>query len=75
MYFYFDPMYTAVNILTESENASLSEQRKIQTVLEDAESPVTNKYLEKLYDFFSCSKHQHVQIVIYLSFICQCLRK
>ena len=57
MYFYFDPMYTAVNILTESENASISEQRNIQTILEDTESPITNKYLEKLYDSVVSKSH------------------
>lgn len=46
----FDPLKGAVEILTESENSSLREQMKIQAVLEDADSPVKNKYLEKLFD-------------------------
>lgn len=50
MYFVSDPMYTAVQVLMESENPTRKEELKIQAVLEDTESPVTNKYLEKLYD-------------------------
>lgn len=50
MFFLFNPMRAAVNILTESENPSIMEEREIQAVLEDASSPVTTKYLEKLYD-------------------------
>lgn len=49
MYFFYDPMYSAVQILTESENSSVSEERKIQAVLEDVNSPVTSKYIQKLY--------------------------
>lgn len=50
MYFFFDPMHGAVKILTESENPTRREELNIQAVLEDVESPVRNKYLEKLYD-------------------------
>ena len=47
-YYFFNPMYSAVHILTESENSTLKEEREIQAVREDVQSPVTNKYLEKL---------------------------
>ena len=57
MYFFFDPMHTAVNILTESENPTGCEQRQIQAVLEDTESPITNKYVEKLYDSVVSKSH------------------
>lgn len=50
MYFVSDPMYTAISILMESEVPTRKEELRIQAVLEDTESPVTNKYLEKLYD-------------------------
>lgn len=48
--FFFNPMYDAVHILTESENVSRSKELDIQAVLEDAESPITHRYLTKLYD-------------------------
>lgn len=57
MYYYFDPMFNAVSILTESENPTRREELSIQTVLEDAESPITNKYLEKLYDSVISKDH------------------
>lgn len=57
MFFFFDPMYSATQVLLESENASLKEQREIQMVLEDAESPIRNKYLEKLYDSVISKSH------------------
>ena len=57
MFFFFDPMYSAIQVLLESENASLKEQREIQMVLEDAESPIRNKYLEKLYDSVISKSH------------------
>lgn len=47
---FFDPIKGAVNILTESENASRREEMNIQAILEDSNSPVRNKYLEKLFD-------------------------
>ena len=50
MYHFFNPMNAAVHILTESENPTRREELNIQAVLEDAESPVTNRYLQKLYD-------------------------
>ena len=50
MYFLYDPMYTASRILLESENPTHKEELEIKTILEDAESPITNKYITKLYD-------------------------
>jgi len=50
MYFVSDPMYTAIQTLMESDSPTRKEELKIQAVLEDTQSPVTNKYLEKLYD-------------------------
>lgn len=49
MYFYYEPLREAVQILTESEQSTRREELEIQAVLEDTKSPVTNKYLEKLY--------------------------
>lgn len=46
----FDPLKGAVNILMESEDTPRSEQIKIQAILEDTNSPVKNKYIEKLFD-------------------------
>lgn len=46
----FDPLKGAVSILMESENSPRREQIAIQAVLEDSNSPVKNKYLEKLFD-------------------------
>lgn len=57
MYYFFDPMYSAVHILTESENVSRKEELGIQAVLEDAESPVTSKYIEKLYQSIISKSH------------------
>ena len=57
MLFLYDPMYDAVKILTESENATRKDEINIQTVLEDATSPITNKYLEKLYDAVISKSH------------------
>lgn len=56
-YLLFDPMYSAVNILTESENPTRREELQIQMVLEDTESPVRNKYVEKLYDSVISKSH------------------
>jgi hypothetical protein len=57
MIYFFDPMYGAVHILTESEKPTRKEELQIQAVLEDGESPVTNKYLEKLYDSVISKDH------------------
>ena len=57
MYFYFNPMQDAVKILCESEETYLRQQKDIQPVLEDADSPVRNKYLEKLYDSVISKDH------------------
>lgn len=57
MYYFFDPMYAAIHVLTESENPTRKEELAIQAVLEDAESPVTTKYLEKLYDSVISKNH------------------
>ena len=57
MYFFYDPMFEASNILSESDEMSYREQKKIQAVLEDANSPITNKYLEKLYDSVITKSH------------------
>lgn len=46
----FDPLKGAVSILMESEDSPRREQIAIQAVLEDSNSPVKNKYLEKLFD-------------------------
>lgn len=43
----YDPYYESVQIL-KSDN-SLSEKDQIRTILEDANSPVTRKYQEKMY--------------------------
>lgn len=56
-FYFFNPMYSAVQILTESENATVREEKEIQAVLEDTQSPVTNKYLEKLYDSVISKNH------------------
>lgn len=53
----FNPNALAVQILTESENASLKEEREIEAVLEDAQSPVTNEYITKLYDSVISKSH------------------
>lgn len=57
MFYFFDPMYSAVRILTESENPTRREELSIQAVLEDTESPTTNKYIEKLYDSVISKSH------------------
>lgn len=57
MFYFFDPMYSAVRILTESENPTRREELNIQAVLEDTESPTTNKYIEKLYDSVISKSH------------------
>lgn len=49
MIFVYNPMYEAVQILAESQNPTRKEEIEIQTILEDTNSPITNKYLEKLY--------------------------
>lgn len=56
-FYLFNPMYSAVQILTESENVTVREEKQIQAVLEDTQSPVTNKYLEKLYDSVISKNH------------------
>ena len=56
-FYFFNPIYSAVQILTESENATVREEKEIQAVLEDTQSPVTNKYLEKLYDSVISKNH------------------
>lgn len=53
----FDPMKGAVLILTESESPSRREEIRIQAVLEDSNSPVKNKYLEKLFDSVISKSH------------------
>ena len=49
----FNPLYNASMILMESTNDNKQEfgheYEKVQTILEDAESPITSKYKEKLY--------------------------
>ena len=55
--YFFDPMYSAVQILTESTDSTYREELNIRTVLEDVESPVTNKYLTKLYDSVVSKSH------------------
>lgn len=57
MYFFYNPMHEAVQILTESEHPTRREELRIQAVLEDTQSPVTNKYLAKLYDFVISKSH------------------
>lgn len=60
MYIYFDPMVTAANILVEStasSNDARREMNKIKLILEDSKSPITNKYLEKLYDSVVSKAH------------------
>lgn len=57
MLFLFNPNALAIQILTESENPSLQEERKIEAVLEDAQSPVTNGYITKLYDSVISKNH------------------
>ena len=57
MYYIDNPLRSAVQILTESTTPSFREEMRIQTILEDAESPVTNKYLEKLYDSVMTKSH------------------
>lgn len=47
---YYDSMYEAVSILSESENPTHRERSNIQLVLEDSSSPIRSKYLSKLYD-------------------------
>lgn len=57
MYFFFEPTHDATMILTESEHPTYREEKNIQAVLEDANSPITNKYLEKLYDSVINKEH------------------
>lgn len=57
MYFFFDTMYENAQIISESENMTYREQKQIETILEDANSPITNKYLEKLYDSVISKAH------------------
>ena len=50
MYFFYSPMEEAARILCESSMPSVKELYKLQSILEDTNSPVRNKYIEKLYD-------------------------
>ena len=57
MFCIYNPNSLAVSILTESEHASLKEEREIEAVLEDAKSPITNEYIAKLYDSVISKNH------------------
>ena len=46
----YRPLQDAIEILMESETPSRIEEQKIRMVLEDTASPVSTKYLEKLFD-------------------------
>ena len=55
MYLFYKPMYDAVHILTES--TSRKEESEIELILEDSTSPITTKYVEKLYDSVMSKSH------------------
>ena len=57
MFFFYDPLRTASHILAESTEPTLREEREIKTILEDANSPVTNKYIEGLYNSVITKSH------------------
>lgn len=57
MLYLFDPYYSAVHILTESEKPTRREELAIQAVLEDATSPTTSHYVEKLYESIMRKSH------------------
>ena len=59
MFFYFDPMKTAVDILTESvQDLPRRKEIEVTAILEDGESPITATYVRKLYD--SVVKRAHI---------------
>ena len=45
-----NPLYKAAELCCESEHPSVSEVSKVITILEDTNSPMASKYMEKLYD-------------------------
>lgn len=58
MFTFFDPMHAAVHILLESTGQySYRDETQVKTVLEDTESPIRNKYIEKLYDQVISKSH------------------
>ena len=54
----FTPYIDAAFILSESDHLSTSDLRKYTAMFEDTTSPITNRYVEKLYD--SVIKKGHV---------------
>lgn len=55
--YYFNPYSDAIRVICESEIPSVRESKKIQVILEDTNSPVTTKYVEKLYDSVISKSH------------------
>lgn len=53
----FNPLRDSAEILCESGTLGMKEFNQIKVVLEDANSPVSNKYLEKLYDSVITKSH------------------